>query len=102
MEGERSSRKFWAGLLVALVAFGIASLISSPPAIGMEGTLLSQGTGSGTRLPPGYVHNDTCTSCHDVQVKSFRKTMMGHLMMGQPRDQQEGLACQTCHGPGRE
>src|ERR1035437_1273212 len=102
MEGERSSRKFRAGLFVPLLAFGIASAISSTPAIGAEGTLLSQAAGSGTNLPPGYVHNDTCISCHDVQVKSFRKTMMGHIMMGRPRDEQEGLACQACHGPGRQ
>ncbi|MGO9057947.1 MAG: DmsE family decaheme c-type cytochrome [Candidatus Binataceae bacterium] len=102
MEAERSSRKFWAGLFVALVAFGIAFAISSPAAIGAEGTLLSQATGSGTPLPPGYVHNDTCTSCHDVKVNAFRKTMMGHLMLARPRDQEESLACQSCHGPGRE
>lgn len=86
MEGERSSRKFWAGLFVALVAFGIAFAISSPAAIGAEGTLLSQATGSGTPLPPGYVHNDTCTSCHDVKVNAFRKTMMGHLMLAKQRE----------------
>ncbi len=102
MEGERISRKFWAGLFVPLLVFGIASLSSPTLAIGAEGPLASQGTASGTTLPPGYVHNDTCTSCHDVQVKSFGKTMMGHLMMGRSRDEQEGLGCQACHGPGRE
>jgi predicted CXXCH cytochrome family protein len=99
---EHNPRKSWARLFVALLAFGIASLSSSMSAIGAEGTPLSQATASGPTLPRGYVDNSTCTSCHEVQVKSFRQTMMGHLMMGRPRDQQESLACQSCHGPGRE
>ena len=117
MEGEHSARKFWAGLCAALIAFGIASLSSSTPAIGAEGSLLSQALSqalsptapsattaapSATTLPHGYVRNSTCTGCHEVQVKSFGQTMMGHLMLARPRDEQEALACQTCHGPGRE
>jgi len=104
MEGERSLRNFRARLFAALLAFGIASL-SSSPLIGAQGTQSSQSAASatpGAALPPGYVHNTVCTSCHDVQVKNFSQTMMGHLMLKQPRDEQEGLACQTCHGPARE
>ena len=102
MEGAAQWRKLWPCLFVALLAFGIAPLSLSAPAIGAEDALTSQAAGSETTIPRGYVNNSTCTSCHKVQADSFRNTMMGHLMLGQPRDEQEGLACQSCHGPGRE
>jgi DmsE family decaheme c-type cytochrome len=54
------------------------------------------------QLPPGYVDNSTCTRCHEVETKNFKTTMMGHVLTGRPRDEQERLGCQACHGGGRE
>lgn len=54
------------------------------------------------KLPKGYVDNSTCVHCHKVEGANFAKTGLGHLMVRKPRDEQEGLGCQACHGPGRE
>jgi predicted CXXCH cytochrome family protein len=100
MEGDRNPLGPLAGLFVALFAFGIALLSFPISAIGAGTTPASQATAAA--LPSGYVKNSTCTSCHKVQVNSFRKTMMGHLMLGGPRDEKEAFACQSCHGPARD
>ncbi|HVN64756.1 MAG TPA: hypothetical protein VMT58_08970, partial [Candidatus Binataceae bacterium] len=86
----------------AMLAFSAALLGSATPAICADSILVSPPEAAVHNLPRGDVDNSTCVSCHKVQVKSFRETMMGHLMMGSPRDQQEAMACQSCHGPGRE
>ncbi|MGH7813748.1 MAG: hypothetical protein ACREQI_07055 [Candidatus Binataceae bacterium] len=83
------------------VAFAAGFLGSSLPAIAAENSSASPSQSAAQTLPTGYIDNSTCTSCHQMQVKSFRETMMGHLMLGRPRDRQEAMTCQTCHGPGR-
>jgi len=53
-------------------------------------------------LPEGYVGAETCKGCHDVQFQKFSHTKMGRLFLKAPRNAQEALACENCHGPGAE
>jgi DmsE family decaheme c-type cytochrome len=53
-------------------------------------------------LPEGYVGAETCKGCHQEQFEKFSRTKMGRLFLRQPRNSQEGLACENCHGPGGE
>ena len=52
-------------------------------------------------LPPGYVGAETCRGCHAEAFEKFAQTKMGRLFLKQPRNAQEALACESCHGPGK-
>jgi predicted CXXCH cytochrome family protein len=82
------------GTVIAVEGGAGASPTATPASAGA--------TAVGYELPPGYVDNSTCIRCHKVEGKDFPKTMMGHLMMRNPRDEQERLGCQGCHGAGRD
>jgi DmsE family decaheme c-type cytochrome len=50
----------------------------------------------------GYVGADTCKACHDDAFNRFSHTKMGRLFLKQPRNTLERLACESCHGPGKD
>jgi DmsE family decaheme c-type cytochrome len=52
-------------------------------------------------LPAGYVGADACKACHEPAFEKFSRTKMGRLFLKSPRNTQEGLACENCHGPGQ-
>ena len=53
-------------------------------------------------VPEGFVGAETCKACHAEQFEKFSRTKMGRLFLRAPRNTQEGLACENCHGPGGE
>jgi DmsE family decaheme c-type cytochrome len=79
-----------AGFLMA----GLLVLFAPPP------TLAQTGTGAPV-LPEGYVGAETCKGCHEPAFEKFSHTKMGRLFLRQPRNSTEGLACESCHGPGK-
>jgi len=75
----------------------------APPATTQPGTTPSAGAPPApAALPEGYVGAETCRACHQDQFEKFSHTKMGRLFLRQPRNSQEGLACENCHGPGGE
>jgi DmsE family decaheme c-type cytochrome len=52
-------------------------------------------------LPEGFVGSETCKACHEEAFQKFSHTRMGRLFLKQPRNSTEGLACESCHGPGK-
>ncbi|MFB3917520.1 MAG: DmsE family decaheme c-type cytochrome [Terriglobales bacterium] len=47
-----------------------------------------------------YVGTDTCITCHDLQYKHFKNTVMGKVFAN-PRTAAQKLGCEACHGPGK-
>src|SRR4029453_11500561 len=75
----------------------------APPATTQPGTTPPAGVPAPqAALPEGYVGAETCRACHGEQFEKFSRTKMGRLFLRQPRNSQEGLACENCHGPGGE
>jgi DmsE family decaheme c-type cytochrome len=50
----------------------------------------------------GYVGAETCKGCHEESFARFSHTKMGRLFLKQPRNGLERLACENCHGPGKD
>jgi DmsE family decaheme c-type cytochrome len=48
-----------------------------------------------------YVGSETCLTCHEDQHRRFKNTVMGKVMLGNPRTPEEARGCEGCHGPGR-
>lgn len=48
-----------------------------------------------------YVGSETCITCHQDQEHRFKNTIMGKVMLGNPRTPLEARGCEACHGPGR-
>ncbi len=46
-----------------------------------------------------YVGSQVCAGCHATQVAAFNLTLMGKIFRN-PRNAQERLGCEGCHGPG--
>src|SRR4029453_11403235 len=75
----------------------------APPATTQPGTTPPAGAPPApAALPEGYVGAETCRACHQEQFEKFSHTKMGRLFLRQPRNSQEALACENCHGPGGE
>ena len=53
-------------------------------------------------LPSGYVGAETCRGCHEEAFRKFETTKMGRLFLKHPRNMNEQLACESCHGPGQK
>ena len=85
-----------AGVLLALV--GGAAVFTPSLAPAQKAPSEPAGTPA---LPPGYAGAETCKGCHEDQWEKFSHTKMGRLFLKQPRNAQERLACETCHGPGK-
>jgi DmsE family decaheme c-type cytochrome len=80
-----------AALVAALVVPGSVPAQQSPPV-----------KPAAESLPPGYVGAETCKACHEEAFRKFETTKMGRLFLKQPRNPQERLACENCHGPGQK
>ncbi|MGB4783952.1 MAG: DmsE family decaheme c-type cytochrome [Candidatus Acidiferrum sp.] len=48
-----------------------------------------------------YVGSETCVTCHVDQERRFKNTIMGKVMLGNPRTPLEARGCESCHGPGK-
>jgi DmsE family decaheme c-type cytochrome len=84
------------GGLVSLALGALLALVFTlPPAAS------AQAPPPSSALPPGYAGADTCKGCHEDQWNVFARTKMGRLFTMGPRNQQEALVCETCHGPGK-
>jgi DmsE family decaheme c-type cytochrome len=46
-----------------------------------------------------YIGAQACQSCHLVQAAAFNQTLMGKIFRN-PRNAQEKVGCEACHGPG--
>jgi DmsE family decaheme c-type cytochrome len=46
-----------------------------------------------------YVGSQACATCHAAEVASYGDTLMGRVLLKNPRNAQE-RGCETCHGPG--
>ena len=53
-------------------------------------------------LPPGYAGSGECAQCHKSAVGTFAATAKGKLFLQHPRDAQEALGCESCHGPAKD
>ena len=47
-----------------------------------------------------YVGSEVCAECHVDATAEFERTLMGRIFMKNPRNHQEKLGCEGCHGPG--
>jgi DmsE family decaheme c-type cytochrome len=54
-----------------------------------------------TGPPEAYVGAELCKACHEPAFNRFSHTKMGRLFLHQPRNDQERMGCENCHGPGR-
>jgi DmsE family decaheme c-type cytochrome len=86
-----------AGVALVLVAVILLAFPTSAPAQ----KAAAPPAGTPAELPPGYVGAETCKGCHAEQFEKFTHTKMGRLFLHQPRNSTEGLACESCHGPGK-
>lgn len=88
-------RVFVGGAALALLtalAFGL------PPASLAQASKPSQAAAT---PPAGYAGAEACKGCHEEAFDKFAATKMGRLFLKQPRSPQEGMACESCHGPGK-
>ena len=81
-------------MLVAVVAFG-------PPWHAGAQQSPSSPT-PGAPLPAGYMGAEVCKACHAEAFQKFEGTKMGRLFLKHPRNMNEQLACESCHGPGQK
>jgi DmsE family decaheme c-type cytochrome len=81
----------------AVLLLGLAVLLRPWPAPAQQ----PAAPAAAAALPEGYAGAETCKTCHEDQFVKFEKTRMGRLFLKHPRTQQERLACETCHGPGK-
>lgn len=81
-------------VLGALTAF----LLAAPPGATAQ---TKPPAPAAAELPPGYAGAETCKGCHEDSFTKVAATKMGRLFLKHPRNPQERLACETCHGPGK-
>jgi DmsE family decaheme c-type cytochrome len=95
----RTARKSPRSICLAIFLASVALLVASCKPM--------QTTPSQTAVPApspgaeGYVGAETCKGCHEDQFAKFSRTRMGRLFLHAPRSEQERLACENCHGPGK-
>ena len=49
-----------------------------------------------------YVGSSECVTCHLRQTESYSRTLHGRIFLKNPRNPEEKLGCESCHGPGSE
>jgi DmsE family decaheme c-type cytochrome len=88
-----------ASLVLVLLALAVLALlrIPHPPPSSAQ----APSAPAEAKLPEGYVGAETCKGCHEEAWSKFAATRMGRLFLRHPRSNQERLACETCHGPGK-
>jgi DmsE family decaheme c-type cytochrome len=97
-------------LLVALVLAGCLRSSTTAENTTRAPALVAQAPAAQTTDAPapaapaggGYVGADTCKGCHEEAFTRFSHTKMGRLFLKQPRNTLERLACENCHGPGKD
>ena len=47
-----------------------------------------------------YIGSQACVACHRNQVGAFNQTLHGDVLLHHPRNENEKLGCESCHGPG--
>ncbi len=77
-------------VVMAMFAVALPSLLAQAPSQSQPQ--------AGAALPAGYVGSDVCAGCHEEIVKNFQKNP--HAEIGAVRKKWEGMACESCHGPG--
>ncbi|MBI2202702.1 MAG: DmsE family decaheme c-type cytochrome [Candidatus Rokubacteria bacterium] len=85
-------------VIVALGTFASLVFLASPSPVSAQAP---PATGASTALPAGYAGAETCKGCHEEAFDKFSHTKMGRLFLKAPRNMNERLACETCHGPGK-
>ena len=48
-----------------------------------------------------YAGSESCKACHRNKYEAFSSTKMGKILLTAPRNELEGLGCESCHGPAR-
>jgi DmsE family decaheme c-type cytochrome len=96
--------KFFALLLVASLQPPAAVLAASSKVVTTstvnQAGPAQESTVAAASKPPQYISDQLCKACHYKETKAFTATMMGNVFELHPRDTQERLGCQGCHGPG--
>lgn len=91
-------RRILASIAAGIIAImGICLLGMYPPASAQQASPLRQ-----EQLAPGCAGVKTCECCHAEVITDLEKTPMGRLFLRHPRNSEEKLVCETCHGPGKE
>jgi DmsE family decaheme c-type cytochrome len=93
----RLGSRLWAVLGVAVILSLVAIIFAHP----LSSPAQKPAQRADAEPPPGYVGAETCKGCHEDAFNRFGHTKMGRLFLNHPRNTQEGLACETCHGPGK-
>jgi DmsE family decaheme c-type cytochrome len=79
----------------------ILALASAGSVIGAALLLAVCLVDASAQAKPGKAGFETCESCHEEVVKNLGKTGMGRLFIKHPRNSEEGLVCEACHGSGQ-
>jgi DmsE family decaheme c-type cytochrome len=81
--------------LSAVQANGTLTRAASPPATTASATTPAV-------QETGFVGDETCTTCHEAEGVSLRRTLHGKAQNTRTPAAKEGHACETCHGPGQK
>jgi DmsE family decaheme c-type cytochrome len=89
--------------LASIVTFGIGLAL----AVGVSaagGTTAAQGQAPAPAgaAANGFVGDDTCTACHESEGQSLSRTQHGKAQNVRTPAAKTNMACETCHGPGKE
>jgi len=97
-------------LLALILLVGLSCSRFSPPPSGTEGLHAQAPSATKTDAPQAkwvgppagatYAGSESCQGCHEKSADRFHKTVMGRIMLVNPRTPQEQLGCESCHGPG--
>ena len=69
------------------------------PEVALRRPLLAQDTQAADDSQ--YVGSEACKDCHRDQFTKFSHTVMGKVLLSNPRTTLESRGCEACHGPGR-